>query len=97
MMSTPDTDEFILSTCPSCASKAIQRVCQDWVGIVQGKSYEVKDLEYYRCPDCLENVYTPQAMRRIQQASPAYTRSTRQVVQTSSATVEATADATSSK
>lgn len=63
---------FTVSACPTCGSRRIERVCGKWKGSYKDESYEVPDLEYHSCPDCGEKVYPPEAMRRIQQASPAY-------------------------
>jgi len=67
-------EPFTVSVCPTCGSHRIKRVRGKWGGSYQGESYEVAHLEYYSCPDCGEKVYPPEAMRRIQQASPGYHR-----------------------
>jgi YgiT-type zinc finger domain-containing protein len=61
-----------MSMCPSCGSTAIEEVKGDWSGDFKGKAYLVKDLRYFHCPKCDENVYDREAMRKIQAASPAY-------------------------
>lgn len=72
-MRTPMTSEsFSVSKCPTCGSPAIRKVSGSWTGAYRGETYTVKALEYYACPNCHEKVYPPEAMRRIQQASPAY-------------------------
>ncbi len=63
---------FAISVCPTCGSPAIQKVRGSWTGTYRGETYTLKELEYYSCPNCHEKVYSPEAMRRIQQASPAY-------------------------
>lgn len=68
-------DTFTISACPTCHGKRIQRVGGTWRGNYQGKTYEVPHLEYYSCPDCGEKVYPPQAMRKIEESSPAYSKS----------------------
>jgi YgiT-type zinc finger domain-containing protein len=74
---TPMSNEgFSVSMCPTCGSSAIRKVSGSWTGNYKGKAYTVKALEYYACPNCNEKVYPPEAMRRIQQASPAYRKST---------------------
>lgn len=65
-------ERFSISACPSCGSPAIRRVKGEWTGSYKGMSYTVGALEYYACPKCGEKVYSPEAMRRIQEASPAY-------------------------
>jgi YgiT-type zinc finger domain-containing protein len=67
-------ERFLISTCPSCGSPAIRKVKGEWTGRYKGMSYTVGALEYYACPNCQEKVYPPEAMRRIQEASPAYSR-----------------------
>jgi YgiT-type zinc finger domain-containing protein len=67
---------FVISICPTCGSPAIKKVCGTWTGTHQGETYTVKGLEYYSCPNCHEKVYSPEAMRKIQQASPAYASQT---------------------
>lgn len=66
---------FTLSVCPNCGSPEIQRVRQDWSSTFQGEKYTVKALEFYSCPTCHEKVYPPEAMQRIQAASPSYSKS----------------------
>jgi predicted RNA-binding Zn-ribbon protein involved in translation (DUF1610 family) len=65
-------ETFKIAQCPTCGSPRIQRVCGTWRGTYEDQPYEVPALEYYSCPDCGEKVYPPQAMRRIEEASPAY-------------------------
>lgn len=67
-------EAFTVSVCPTCNSRRIKRIRGRWGGSYRGKSYEVAALEYYSCPNCGEKVYPPEAMRRIQDASPGYTR-----------------------
>jgi|LGVE01.1.fsa_nt_gb YgiT-type zinc finger domain-containing protein len=61
-----------ITICPSCASKRIKTVRQDWTGKFQGQSYTVPSLEFYECPDCGERIYDREAMRRIEAHSPAF-------------------------
>lgn len=63
-----------VSACPSCGSTTIRVVRGDWSGNYRGKGYVVKDLRYFHCSRCGEKVYDPEAMRRIQAASPAFAR-----------------------
>ena len=67
-------EAFTVSVCPTCNSRRIKRIRGKWDGVYRGEPYEVGDLEYYSCPNCGEKVYSPEAMRRIQGASPAYSR-----------------------
>jgi YgiT-type zinc finger domain-containing protein len=66
---------FRISTCPTCGSSAIRKTRGNWVGTYKGEPYRVQALEYYSCPNCEEKIYAPEAMRQIQQASPAFSTS----------------------
>ena len=68
------TRTFQVTACPSCGSTTIRTVKGDWSGSYHGKRYVVKDLRYFQCPRCGEKVYDPSAMRRIQGASPAFSK-----------------------
>jgi YgiT-type zinc finger domain-containing protein len=74
MRSFTRKERFFISACPSCGSPAIRKVKGEWTGSYKGMSYTVAALEYYTCPKCGEKVYPPEAMRRIQEASPAYSK-----------------------
>ena len=65
-------DTLELTTCPSCDSTEITKVQRDWSGSFQGQSYTVPSLEFYECPACGEKVYDREAMRKIQEHSPAF-------------------------
>ena len=67
-------EAFTLSVCPNCGSPEIQGVRQDWSSTFKGEKYTVKALEYFSCPNCQERVYPPEAMQRIQAASPGYSK-----------------------
>jgi YgiT-type zinc finger domain-containing protein len=64
-----------ITTCPSCNSKKIRKVRRNWTGQFKGQTYTVPNLEYYECPDCGEKVYDREAMRRIEEYSPAFEKS----------------------
>ena len=61
-----------LAMCPSCGSKRMKNVQRDWVGETKGQSYIVRGLKFSECPECGERVYGPEAMRRIEAASPVF-------------------------
>lgn len=61
-----------ITVCPSCGSREIRKVCGDWSGEFEGRSYTVPSLELYECPVCGERVYDREAMRRIEERSPAF-------------------------
>jgi len=66
-----------IDLCPTCGSDRIKRVRRDWTGEFQGKTYNIKDLEFYECPACGERVFDRQAMRLIEAHSPAFSRTAR--------------------
>ncbi|MBN2272420.1 MAG: YgiT-type zinc finger protein [Sedimentisphaerales bacterium] len=61
-----------ITICPSCGSNKIKKVRRNWSGTFQGRSYTVRSLEFYECPVCAERVYDRQAMRKIEDHSPAF-------------------------
>jgi YgiT-type zinc finger domain-containing protein len=63
--------KLIITECPTCGSDKIKKVTQDWSSEFEGKKYSIPLLEYYKCPNCGEKVYDRDAMRRIQENSPA--------------------------
>lgn len=69
-------ETFTIAECPTCGSPRIEQVCGSWRATYKDEPYEVPALKYYACPDCGERVYPPRAMRRIEQASPAYAEPT---------------------
>ncbi len=64
-----------ITICPSCGSKRIQKVRRDWRGEYHGRKYTVKNLEFHECPDCGEKIYDRDAMRAIEERSPAFAKS----------------------
>jgi YgiT-type zinc finger domain-containing protein len=67
-------ETFPIPACPACGSTRIRAVQEDWSNTYAGKRYVVRNLRYFRCPQCGEKVYDPSAMRRIQAASPAFAK-----------------------
>jgi YgiT-type zinc finger domain-containing protein len=65
---------FHVPACPTCGSTQFRPVREDWAGSYAGKRYVIRKLRYFRCSQCGERVYDPSAMRRIQEASPAFAR-----------------------
>lgn len=61
-----------LTKCPTCGGKRIKKVSRDWEGVYHGKKYIVPNLTWYICPDCKEQVYDPEAMRKIERHSPVF-------------------------
>lgn len=75
MKTSMKRETLSISTCPSCGSSAIRKIKGKWSGNFRGKKFTVAALEYFDCPNCHEKVYPPQALRRIQESSPAYAKS----------------------
>ncbi len=65
----------MINKCPSCGSGRIRRVRRKWSEEFEGHAYGVDRLEFYECPDCMERVYDPEAMRAIEANSPAFAKS----------------------
>ena len=63
---------LIIKICPTCGSKKIKKVRRDFQAGFAGQSYSVPSLEFYECPDCGERIYDRGAMRKIEEASPAF-------------------------
>jgi len=63
-----------ITICPTCGSDKIKRVQRDCIREFQGQTYTVPDLEFYECAYCGEEVYEPQAMRKIEAHSPAFAK-----------------------
>lgn len=63
-----------ISSCPTCGSGKIRKVKRNWKGNFQGESYVVPALEFHECPNCGEEVYDREAMRKIEAYSPAYAK-----------------------
>jgi YgiT-type zinc finger domain-containing protein len=61
-----------VTKCPTCGSGRIRKVRRNWKGTYRRQTYVVPALEFYECPDCGEEVYDRDAMRRIEAHSPAY-------------------------
>lgn len=63
-----------ITTCPTCGSDKIRKVKRNWKGSFQGENYVVPALEFHECPNCGEEAYGPEAMRKIEAYSPAYAK-----------------------
>ena len=61
-----------ITSCPTCGSPKIRRVCRDLKRTYHSQPYVVPRLEFFECPACGERVYDRDAMRKIAAASPAY-------------------------
>ena len=67
-------DRLNITACPTCGSEQIRRVCRDVDRQTGEESYRVASLTFHECPDCGEQVFDRQAMRRIEECSPAYAK-----------------------
>ncbi|MCL4197455.1 MAG: YgiT-type zinc finger protein [Phycisphaerales bacterium] len=59
-----------LKTCPTCGSSRIRRVRRTVTRTSRGREFKVPNLVFYECPDCGEQVYSPEAMERIESCRP---------------------------
>ncbi len=64
----------ILKSCPNCGSKRFKKVKRDLREEYEGEAYVVRALEFQECPVCGERLFGPDAMRRIEEVSPAYSK-----------------------
>ncbi|OWY72133.1 hypothetical protein B7486_04190 [cyanobacterium TDX16] len=65
---------IVIKHCPTCGSPKIRKTTKDVVSEFDGQKYKVPRLEFYECPACGERIYGPEAMRKIESASPAFKR-----------------------
>jgi YgiT-type zinc finger domain-containing protein len=63
-----------ITKCPTCGSGRVKKVRRNWKGSYRGQGYVVPALEFYECPDCGEEIYDRDAMRKIEAHSPAYAK-----------------------
>lgn len=61
-----------ITLCPSCGSKKIKKVQENWKGEFHGQTYTVPALNFYACQNCGEKIYDRESMQKIQFYSPAY-------------------------
>jgi YgiT-type zinc finger domain-containing protein len=66
--------DFDLAECPTCGGSHLKKVRRNWKDTFQGQTYVVPNLEYWECPDCGEQLYDRDAMRKIEAHSPAYAK-----------------------
>jgi YgiT-type zinc finger domain-containing protein len=58
-------------TCPSCESDRIRKVRRTITRTHRGESYKVPNLDFLVCLYCGEEIYGPEAVRKIQAHAPA--------------------------
>ncbi len=63
-----------ISQCPSCNSGRIRKVQHDVTREFGGQTYSVPQLTFYECRECGEKIYDPEAVRKIEEYSPAFAR-----------------------
>lgn len=57
-------------TCPSCGSKRIRAVRRTLERTSRGKTFTVPNLSFHECPACGEQVFSPDAMAKIESRRP---------------------------
>ena len=63
-----------ITTCPTCGSEKIARVCRDLTRTVKDQTYTIPALEFYECPNCGEKIFDREAMRKIEAHLPSYAK-----------------------
>lgn len=63
-----------ITSCPTCGSNKIRLIRKDQVREFDGQTYTVPDLEYQECPVCGEEIYGPDAVKKIEVYSPAFAK-----------------------
>lgn len=66
-----------ITHCPTCGSDKLRLVKRDQPREVKGQAYVVPELEFHECPVCGEQIYSPEAMRKIEAYSPSFAKSKR--------------------
>lgn len=56
--------------CPTCGSKRIRKVTRTLDRAHHGKAYRVPGVAFHECPDCGEQVFSPEAVDRIESHRP---------------------------
>jgi YgiT-type zinc finger domain-containing protein len=57
-------------SCPMCGSARIKRVRRTLSRIYRGRPYRVPNVQFHECPDCGEQLFSPEAVDRIQSCRP---------------------------
>jgi YgiT-type zinc finger domain-containing protein len=55
-----------LKTCPTCGSRRIRRVRRTVTRTSRGRQYTVPQLTFHECPNCGEQIFSPEAMEKIE-------------------------------
>ncbi|MDQ3009693.1 MAG: type II toxin-antitoxin system MqsA family antitoxin [Acidobacteriota bacterium] len=63
-----------ITKCPTCGSDKIEKVCRDLTETFDSQTYTVPALEFYECPNCGEQLYDREAMRKIEAHLPSYAK-----------------------
>ena len=69
-----------IKKCPTCGSGNLRKLRKNWESNAPGGKYMVPLLEYYKCPDCGEELYDKEAMRNIEAVSPNYKKTSRRKI-----------------
>jgi YgiT-type zinc finger domain-containing protein len=56
--------------CPACGSKSIRKVRRTLNRAYHGEAYRVPNVEFHECPDCGEQVFSPEAVDLIESHRP---------------------------
>ena len=70
---------FDITHCPTCGSRKIRKIQGPLTREFKGETYTVADITYHECPDCGEHLYEPEAMDKLQAASPAFRKRLKKV------------------
>ena len=69
-----------LTKCPTCGSTNIKVVRKTWASTYLGVPYKVPRVRFSECPDCGEQVFDPDAVRKIEAHRPAPAQALSRVV-----------------
>jgi YgiT-type zinc finger domain-containing protein len=69
-----DDDTRGIDICPTCGSDEIRAVRRTLKRAYKGRRYTVPNLCFHECPRCGEQVFDPEAVRRIEARSPAFAK-----------------------
>lgn len=64
--------KLYIKTCPTCGSDKIQLVEKEIIRKYKDLTYTVPAVEFYICSNCGEKIYDREAIRKIEEHSPAY-------------------------
>ncbi len=65
-----------LKTCPTCGSRQIRKVCRSVARASRGRRFTVPRLTFHECANCGEQVFSPEAMEKIEAHRPKIAKAT---------------------